>query len=183
MDCRDVDRALLEGGGIAQLQDVQDHLRSCGHCRTLAQALDPRRVEAAPSSDTLRHIEQSLAADLRAVQPMWPLSYFFTAFAGIFVLIVSFGAYRMGTFAISVMSPLQAAAILCALAASAGLLAYSLVHQMVPGSRQRVSPQPLPAGIMVFLLLIVAAYFRSNKIPSFGLMAGLAFPLGLPLRC
>ncbi|SRR5579871_74814 len=180
MDCRDVDRALLEGGGIAQLQDVQDHLRSCGHCRTLAQALDPRRVEAAPSSDTLRHIEQSLAADLRAVQPMWPLSYFFTAFAGIFVLIVSFGAYRMGTFAISVMSPLQAAAILCALAASAGLLAYSLVHQMVPGSRQRVSPQPLPAGIMVFLLLIVAGLFQIQQDPKFWAHGWACLSVGTP---
>src|SRR5258707_111966 len=130
MDYNDVDRALSE----------QDNLE-------------------APSPESLRRIAQSITKDLRAVRPLLPLSYFFTAFVGIFVVIVAFGAYRMGAFAISVMGPFQRAAILCALAASAGLLAYSLVHQMEPGSVHRVSPQLLPAGHILFLHLGVSPYF------------------------
>ncbi len=184
MDCRDIDRALVEGGKIAQLQLVQDHLRSCDRCRAMARALDssrlPSRNEAAPSPERLRQIEQSIASDLRAVRPMWPLGYFFAAFAGIFFLIVAFGAYRMGTFAISVMSPLQAAAILCALAASAGLLAYSLVHQMSPGSRHRISPRLLPAGIIVLLLLLTAGLFQIQHDPKFWAHGWFCLSAGTP---
>jgi len=151
MDHNDVDRAL----------SAQDNLET-------------------PSPESLRRIEQSITKDLRAVRPLLPLSYFFTAFVGIFVAIVAFGAYRMGAFAISVMGPFQRAAILCALAASAGLLAYSLVHQMVPGSVHRVSPQLLPAGIIVLLLLVIAGLFQVRHDPRFWAHSWACLSAGTP---
>ena len=63
------------------------------------------------------------------------LATFMAAFAVIFILIVAAGVYHVGASGISLMSPLQSIAILCALSPSAGLLVNSLVHQMAPRSQ------------------------------------------------
>jgi hypothetical protein len=113
-----------------------------------------------PSPATLRQIAEGLATNLRPVRPVAPARYFFVGFVGIFVAIVALGVYGMGAFAIAVMTPLQAAAILSALALSTGLLASSLVHQMVPGSRHRISPRLLPVGITISLTIAIAVLFQ-----------------------
>ena len=74
--------------------------------------------------------------------------------------IVAFGVYYMGAFAIAVMTPLQTAVILAALAVSTGLLAYSLVRQMVPGSLHRISPRMLPVSITILLAIAIAILFQ-----------------------
>jgi len=101
-----------------------------------------------------------MVADLHAVRPLAPNRYVFAAFAAVFVSIVAVGVYRLGAFAIAVMSPLQAGAILSALAISTGLLAYSLVHQIVPGSRHRIPPRPLPVAITILLTIAIALLFQ-----------------------
>jgi hypothetical protein len=50
-------------------------------------------------------------------------------------------------------------AILAALAISAGLLAYSLMNQMVPGSRYRFPPGRLPIIIVISLMIAIAVLF------------------------
>ena len=121
MNCNDVDRALSEESRLPPSPRAR---QSCNAVRISALGrCDP------PSPATLRQIAEGIAANLRPVRPMAPTRYFFGAFVGIFVSIVALGVYRMGAFAIAVMTPLQTAAILSALAISTGLLAYSLVHQ------------------------------------------------------
>jgi hypothetical protein len=80
---------------------------------------------------------------------------------------VAVGVYRIGAFALAVMSPLQAGMILGALAISAGLLAYSLVNQMIPGSRHRIPPGLLPVGIAISLAIVVAVLFQFQHEQSF----------------
>src|SRR6202035_332410 len=77
--------------------------------------------------------------------------------------IVALGVYRMGAFAIAVMTPVQTAAILNALAISTGLLAYSLVHQMVPGSRHRIPPRLLPIAITLSLAVVIAVLVQFQR--------------------
>jgi len=101
-----------------------------------------------------------MGTSLRPVRPLAPGRYFLAALVGIFVSIVALGVYRMGAFAIAVMTPLQTAAILSALAISTGLLAYSLVHQIVPGSRHRIPPRPLPVAITILLTIAIALLFQ-----------------------
>lgn len=60
----------------------------------------------------------------------------------------------------AVMTPLQTAAILAVLAISTGLLVYSLVHQMIPGSRQIVSPKLLPVAITISLTIAMAVLIQ-----------------------
>jgi len=178
MNCKDVAQALSQESVLPP--EAQDHVRTCNRCQELINALN-RPVDAdPPSSEVLRHIADGMAADLRPVRPVAPAWYFFGAFAGIFVSIVALGVYRMGAFAIAVMTPLQTATILCALAVSTGLLAYSLVHQMVPGSRHRIPPKLLPVAVAISLTIAMAVLFQFQHERNFWASAWACIRAGTP---
>jgi len=158
MNCKDVARALSEESVLSP--QAQDHVSTCNRCQELVNALNMPVGVDSPSPEALRHIADGMATGLRPVRPVAPVSYFFGAFAGIFVSIVALGVYRMGAFAIAVMTPLQTAAILSALAIGTGLVVYSLVNQMVPGSRHRIPPRLLPIGVTLSLTIVIAVLFQ-----------------------
>jgi hypothetical protein len=147
----------------------------------LVRSLNSPVPEDAPSPVTLRNIAEGIATNLRPVRPVAPAGYFFGAFAGIFVSIVALGVYRMGAFAIAVMTPLQTVAILSALAVSTGLLAYSLVHQMVPGSRHRISPRLLPVGVGILLTIAIAVLFQFKQEHNFWALNWACIRAGTPI--
>jgi hypothetical protein len=186
MNCRDVDHFLMEheqSAGVRLPAQVREHILACDGCRDLARALSPSIVADGPSPEILRRLERSLAAELRPVRPLAPVRYFFAAFAAIFVLIVAVGVYPLGAFAIAVMSPVQSIAMLGALAASAGLVVYSLVSQMAPGSGHWIPPRPLPVVVVGVLAMVVTGLFRFQYERNFWssgwvcLRAGIAFAL------
>ena len=117
---------------------------------------------ASLSPAALRKIAESLADNLRPVRPMAPTRYFVGAFVGIFVSIVALRVYRLGAFAIAVMTPLQTT-----LAIGTGLLVYSLVNQMVPGNRHRIPPALLAVGITILVAMIMAVLFQVQQEESF----------------
>jgi hypothetical protein len=163
MNCRDVERSLIEhekSRGPRLPAQVEEHLLTCNRCGEFMQALNPSVMADAPAPEILRRLEGTLTAGLRPVRPLAPPPYFFAAFSVIFILIVAAGVYRLGTSGISVMSPLQSFAMLCALSTSAGLLVYSLVHQMAPGSQHWISPARLPAAVIGLLALLMAGLFQ-----------------------
>ena len=178
MNCKDVARALSEGSPLSH--QAQDHVRNCNRCQELVNALNMPVGVDSPSPETLRHIADGMAADLRPVRPVAPAWYFYGAFAGIFVFLVALGVYRMGAFAISVMTPLQTATILSALAISTGLLVYSLVHQMVPGGRHRIPPLLLPVAITISLTIAMAVLFQFQHERSFWASAWACIRAGTP---
>ena len=163
MNCRDVDRALIEleeSPAISFPPEAQEHVRSCRRCQGLVDALNISIDPGSASPATLRQIERAMVADFLPVRPVAPAARRFAVFGGIFGCFVAFGVYRMGAFAIAVMSPLQAWAILSALAISAGLMAYSLANQMVPGSRHRIPPRPLAGGILISQAVAIVLLFQ-----------------------
>ena len=163
MDCRDLEGTLFERKTSVPSElpaQIQEHLLACDHCRDFVRALNLAVDEDSPSPEILRQIERTLSVELRPVRPLAPARYFFAAFAAIFVLTVAAGVYRLGAFAMSVMSSAQSIATLGALAASAGLLAYSPAHQMAPGNRHRVPPKLLPAMVIGLLALVMAGLFE-----------------------
>src|SRR5271155_628312 len=163
MNCRDVERALIEHEkpGAARIPaQVQKHMLTCDRCREFMRSLNPSIMADAPAPEILRQLEDRLTAGLRPVRPLAPPPYFFAAFAVIFILVVAAGVYRLGASGISVMSPGQSIVMLCALFASAGLLVYSLVHQMAPGSQHRISPARLPAAVIALLALLMTGLFQ-----------------------
>ena len=158
MNCKNVARALSEESRLPF--QAQDHVRSCNRCQEFVRSLDSPVSLGAPSPATLRQTAEGMATNLRPVHPVAPAPYFFAGFVTVFVSIVALGVYRMGALAIAVMTPLQTAAILNVLAISMGLLMYSLVHQMVPGSRHRISPRLLPIAITISLTIATAVLFQ-----------------------
>jgi hypothetical protein len=179
MNCNDVDRALSEESQLSLR--AQDHMKSCNRCQALVSVLNRPVAEDPVSPATLRHIADGIATNLRPVRPVAPARYFFGAFVGIFACIVAFGVYCMGAFAIAVMTPLQAATILTALAISTGLLAYSLVHQMVPGSRHRVPPRLLPITIAISLTITITVLFQFEHEQDFWGNAWACIRAGTPI--
>jgi hypothetical protein len=179
MNCKDVARALSEESRLPL--HTHEHVSSCNRCQELVRALDSAIPVDLPAQATLRQIAEGMTADLRPVRPMAPTRYFFGAFVGIFVSIVALGVYRLGALAIAVMTPLQGAAILSALTVSAGLLAYSLVHQMVPGSRHRISPRLLPVGITISLVIAIAVLFQFQHERDFWGNAWACIRAGTPI--
>jgi len=165
MNCDDVTRAL--GEGSPSRLEVQDHVRSCHRCLELVNALNAPVAVDSPSPATLRQITESIIADLRPVRPVAPARYLLAAIVGIFAFIVSIAVYQLGPRAIAVMTPLQTVAILGALAISTGLLAYSLVHQMVPGSRHTIPPRLLPVGITFALTMAIVVLFQFQSERNF----------------
>ncbi len=110
---------------------------------------------------------------------MGPASYSIVPFGAIFVSACSLSIYLIGAFAMTVMSPLQTTAILGALAISAGLLTYSVAHQMVPGSRHRISPGLLPIAIVISLMIAIAVLFQFHNDRDFGARAWECFRAGM----
>src|SRR5579863_7495260 len=164
MNCKDVDRALSEESRLP-LQ-AGEHVRNCNRCQQLVAAVSSVPADA-PSPAVLRKIAENLAADLRPVRPLAPARYFVGALIGIFGCIVALSVYRMGAFAIAVMTPLQTAAMLSALAIGTALLAYSLVTQMVPGGRHRIPPALLAASIVISLATLMAILFHFQQEGNF----------------
>src|SRR5260370_36915249 len=121
MNCREVELALIEVDDSVDARlppQAQDHVKGCKRCQDLVRALSTPVLAGTPLPAILRQIQRDIAADLRPVRPVAPERYLLAAFIGIFISIVAFGVYRMGSFAIAVMSPLQAGVILVALATS-----------------------------------------------------------------
>jgi hypothetical protein len=176
MNCNEIDKAILEGGVSLE---VEEHLRNCARCREVAGVLAPPRDSVSPA--VLARIESSICADMRPVRPIAPKSRLLVVFVVIFVFIVAIGVFRLRALALTVMSPLQTTVILGVLAISAGLLAYSLVNQMVPGSLHRISPRLLPLGIMLALAIAMAVVFQFHEERNFWIKAWACVRAGTPL--
>jgi hypothetical protein len=182
MNCEQIYQAIIEAPALPLSPEAEEHLRTCARCRELAGALNVPAPEDLPSPAILRQIERGLVADLRPVRPIAPKRHILASFLGIFIVISSLGVYRIGAFAIAVKTPLQMSAILAALAISAGLLAYSLMNQMVPGSRYRFSPGLLPIIIMISLLMIaIAVLFPFQHERDFWVRAWACLRTGTPM--
>ena len=165
MNCHDVDRALSQGSPLPLR--AEEHAGTCDRCQQLLAALNQSVPLDPLSSAALRKIAEGLADNLHPVRPMAPARYFVGAFVGIFVSIVALSVYHLGAFAIAVMTPLQTATILSTLAIGTGLLVYSLVNQMVPGSRHRIPPALLAVGITILVAMVMAVLFQVQQEENF----------------
>ena len=179
MNCDDLARALSEEPQLPL--EAKEHVKGCQRCQALVNTLNTPVATEPPWPATLQQIAQGIATNLRPVSPVAPAGYFFAAFSGIAASIVALFVYRMGALAIAVMTPLEAIATLTALAVSTGLVAYSLAHQMIPGSRHRISPRLLPVGIGVLLTIVIALLFQFQHGQNFWGHAWPCIRVGAPI--
>jgi hypothetical protein len=183
MNCRDLDRIMIEGDtGATSVfpPEAEEHLVTCFRCKEIVRALGVPDGEETGMSPALTRLASGLAADISPTQPMAPAGFYLTAFLGIFASIVSFGVFREGTRALSAMSLLQILSILGALGACAFLLASSLVAQMVPGSLHRFRPEFLPATVVVTLWVVAGALFQFGDATRFWVRGWACLRMGFP---
>jgi hypothetical protein len=168
--CRDMDDVISSHAGDSLLAPQSAaHLVHCARCRSLTKLLD--EVAAGdglrPSEKQLRRIQTNIAAGLKPVRPL-PLSRIFLfAFAIIFLLVAAAGAFLLGMNGWRALTIAQRTVVFMTLAASAILLAISLVRQIVPGSKHAFSPATLPLAILTGLMTMMATTFRSQHDSTF----------------
>ena len=181
MNCDDINQAIVEGSPSPLQLEADEHLRTCARCRELVGALKLPAPADVPSPMVLREIERGLIANLRPVRPIPPKRYIFVSMMAIFIATAVLGLSRFGAFAIAAMTPLQTGAIFGALTIGSGLLACSLVNQMVPGSRYRVPPGGMPLMVMILLMVSVAVLFQFQYERSFWFGAWVCIRGGTPV--
>lgn len=192
MNCSDVDKA-LDTGAFAD-SAIQEHLNHCARCRTLVAALERPEPDGSASPAALfQQIESRLLSDLHPVRRTKKANLL-AGLAAIFLAGVAFGVSRLGTFALAVMTPVQAGVILGAVAIGAMLAASSLVDLLLPGSFRRIRPAVLPFIIALSFATATVLFFTFQPEPHFWRAAwfcirtGVAFgalaavPLWLVLR-
>jgi len=142
-----------------------------------------------PSEILLRRVKSAILEDLRPIRPLAPVRILFIGCAIVFLSVVAVGALVLGMNGWGTLSLVQRIVMFLTLAASAVLLANSMIRQMVPGSRHILAPAVLLVSILILLMMVIAATFRSQPESTFlaaGVMClknGLTFsmPAGLLL--
>src|SRR5579863_3383107 len=159
MNCEKAAKMLAECGRGAAPPEVRRHLEECPACRELAAYFEDGPGPGPPAG-AVQRIEERVTADLKPVRALPASGYLFAAFAIVFLAVGALAVVRLRAYGFDAMSMGQRAAIVATLGAGASLLAYSLVGQMAPGSRNRVRPALLPAGVLIVAALVVAAIFQ-----------------------
>jgi len=163
MKCREVEEALAvsntkEGGRLGQ--SVRAHIEECKRCQEFARIAELPAAEVQMDSTQVERLQKTILARLRPVRPLPPSWVFLAGFALVFVALSYVGVFYLGSYGWFVLMPGQRIAVFTTLAASASLLAFSLVRQMVPGQKSLFRQGLLPVGVFVVLCLVVASVFQ-----------------------
>jgi hypothetical protein len=166
--CRDMDDVISSRTGDPVLEpQPAEHLIHCEGCRSLTHLLDKADDGLRPSESLLRRIQSGILKDLKPIRPLAPPRILLFVCAIIFLSAVAVGFLLLGTNGWGAQSLVQRTVVFVTLAASAFLLANSMVRQMVPGSKHIVAPAVLLVAILVVLMIVIAAAFRARRESSF----------------
>lgn len=183
MNCDGLERILIEGDPSRTSlmpSEVQEHLTRCPRCNELFKALQTGGDDEKPAPAMLGGIAKELGANLWPKRPLASPRFYVSVFAAIFALIVAFGVSQVGAFALSAMTAVQRVSILATLGICVLLLEWSLVRQMVPGSRHWFRPEFLPAAVILVLSLVMAVLFRFRQQTGFWLQGWACLRTGFP---
>jgi hypothetical protein len=183
MKCREVEGALMtantrERGSLTSA--VRAHLEECQNCQALARLVEIPPAEVQMDTNQIERLQKMIVGDLRPIRPLLPSWVFLLAFALFFVVLSSVGALYLGRYGWLLLMPGQRIAVFTTLTASAALLAFSLVRQMVPGQKSLLRPGLLPLSLFVLLCLVVASVFQVRADPHFLQSGETCLKLGLP---
>jgi hypothetical protein len=166
--CTDIDELITSGPGeFLQAPDVVDHLATCKGCSSLVNLLSEGGKPPAPPENQVQRIQARIAANLQPVRPLAPSRLFVFACAVIFLGVVAIGVTPSGMNGWAALNAVQRIVVSAALAASAVLLAVSMIGQMAPGNKYALAPTVLPIGILAALLVIIAVMFRPHEESAF----------------
>ena len=131
-------------------------------------------------TNQIDRLQKMIVGNLRPVRPLLPSWVFLSAFALFFAVLSGAGAVYLGPYGWFMLMPGQRITVFATLAASAALLAFSLVRQMVPGQKSLLRPGVLPLGLFVLLCLVAASIFQVQADPHFLQSGETCLKLGMP---
>jgi len=168
MTCRDMDGVINSRCGDSALPpDAAEHIGRCERCREVMRVLVEGPEIRQPSESGVRLIHGSLLRDLRPVRPLAPSSAFLAGFAISFLAVAVVGSIQLHAYGWNVLSVSAKIVVLASLALGAGALALSMARQMRPGSKYSVSPNLLPAGVLLLVAAAMMAVFHSREEEAF----------------
>lgn len=171
MTCREVEELLTlstatDAANMMQ-RPVREHIEDCADCQQLARVVELPLTATSLDEREIQRLQRMIASDLRPVRQLPPAWIFLLTFAIVFACMTFIGMYYLKPLAWFVLMPVPKLAIFSTLAASASVLAFSLVRQMIPGQNAQLRPELLPVGLFVLLALVIASVFQVQTDPVF----------------
>jgi len=158
--CADIDELLTsDSANLMGSTDALEHIATCKQCRGLVQTLQKMAEAPAPVDGLVERIETMIAERLRPIRPLAPARFFLGACAIIFLGVVAIGSTGPGMDGWAALSGMQRIAVFAIIAASAILLAVSMIGQMAPGNKA-LAPTVLPVGVLTVLMITLVVTFR-----------------------
>lgn len=162
--CTHIDDLITSGTvNLLQSTDAAEHMARCKHCRGLARVLLNIEEEPVPLESRVKRIQAMMGASLQPVRPLAPARFFLGACAIIFLGVVAISVAPSGMAGWAALNGVQRIAVFATLAASAVLLAVSMIGQMVPGNKYALAPTLLPIAVLTVLMTILALTFRPRE--------------------
>jgi len=180
VNCRDIDDMVIPyilGKPIPP--EAAAHIAECERCRRLAEAIrQAPQVNELPRQQ-LKQIEDRILDDLKPVKPLPAAAVLNLVLLCIFAIVVVIGNVILGTAGWHALNLMQRLAVFSALAASAGLLAFSAVRQIVPGSRLPLPPYLLVTAVLGVMAGIFSTLFLPHRESTFISTGLLCLEIGL----
>ena len=168
MICREMDDFITSRSGNSVLEPrPAEHLIYCERCRSLTRLLNKAGDWPRPSECLLRRIQIGILQDLKPIRPLAPFPILLFGCAIIFLSVMAVGVLLLGMHGWGALSLVQRIVVFVTLAASAVLLAISMVRQIAPGSKQIFAAPVLLVTILLVLIMVFAATFRSQQESAF----------------
>lgn len=164
MTCEDMDGVINSQCNDSALPPkAAQHIARCERCREVMRVLVERPEIRQPAESRVKLIHTALLRDLKPIRPLAPNSVFVAGFAISFLAVAIIGAIQLHAYGLNVLSLAQKVAVSLTLVLGACSLAVSMALQMRPGSRYFVSPNLLPAGVLLPLAVAMTAVFHTRE--------------------
>jgi hypothetical protein len=168
MTCRDMDGVIDSWSRDSVLPpEASEHIGRCERCREVMRVLVEGPEVRQPSKSGVGLIHASLLRDLRPVRPLAPSSVFLAGFAVSFLAVAVVGATLLPAYGWHVLSVSARIVVFASLALGAAALALSMARQMRPDAKYSVSPNLLPAGVLLLVAVAMMAVFHSREEEAF----------------
>ena len=163
MNCEGIRKLLSEGRPLSGAANA--HLESCAGCRALLHALEPSNEN--PDPQQIEIIRRQITSNLRPVRPFPSNRKLVLSSLAFFVLFSCVAATLPGYYGFRAFSMFQKFAYYGAICVIALVFSATLVQQLIPGARRRIS-SPLAVLIsFASLILVVSVLFRHFDLTEF----------------
>ncbi len=173
MTCKQLQRALAENRVLSP--EEQQHVDACPGCRALLEAFNS---VVDPEPQHLERIQEQLIAQLTPVSPRPPAWVLVIGAACLVIasaIVISAVTGHAGYFSLNMNERLI---YFTALLGAISLLSAAVVQELIPGSRQRVSPVAASAGAITVVALAVSVLFRNFNTEHFAQLGLPCFEIG-----